>query len=248
MEAYWAQEAAARQVVPHLRVGSNVWDLLEMPDILRDLLARTPGGALLLIGGGPPCQDLTRAGPGAGALGLTGSRSSNFYVFPALCRVIQKARPDIHLHVMVENAGSMRPEHRQAIQDSLGLAGGSGPVINAGLWTSFTRSRTFFSPLPREPGLPPRMLPRSGTHVARLAPHTRVQHAVCGCAVLARSSLGGSCVRESARTGVWWWWCVCAHARARGCARRICAVPRHMPSCDCVPHHSCVAAAYSLRL
>ena len=106
------------------------------------------------MSGGPPCQDLTKAGASAGTLGLTGARSSDVYVFPGLRRVVQVARPDLEVHVLVDNAGSLLPPHRQAILTSLGLTNGSGPVIDAGAWSHFARARTFFSSLPYDHGTP----------------------------------------------------------------------------------------------
>ena len=151
----WARAAEARGVTPHTRLALNVWDLLDTPDILHAFLAQVPRGALLLVAGGPPCQDLTNAGSSGGALGLAGERSSHFYIFPGLCRVVQFARPDLNVHVMVENAGSLLPLHREAILTSLGLTAGSGPIIDAGPWSHFSRARTFFSSLPYEQGAPP---------------------------------------------------------------------------------------------
>ena len=169
VERAWGQEAAARNIPPHTCVAFNVWDLLHSPRILRNLLDQVPLGALFLVAGGPPCQDLTKAGASGGAAGVAGARSSDVYAFPAICRVVQVARPDLTLHVMVENAGSILPPHRQVILSSLGLPSSAGPIIDAGPWSHFTRSHTFFSSLPHEPGPPP--APRPTPFEDGWAPH-----------------------------------------------------------------------------
>ena len=45
---------------------------------LAKILRQIPWGALLLLIGGSPCQDLTTMGPSKGKVGLCGSRSNKF--------------------------------------------------------------------------------------------------------------------------------------------------------------------------
>jgi hypothetical protein len=56
---------------------------------------------------------LTTIGTGGGHLGLAGRDSVHFFIFPAIARVIQLVRPDIRLHLLIENAGSTLPPHRE---------------------------------------------------------------------------------------------------------------------------------------
>eukprot|EP00972_Heterocapsa_arctica_P008760 1285822-Heterocapsa_arctica.AAC.1 len=56
-----------------------------------------------------------------GKIGLCGVESSNFFIFPLVCWIIQKIRPDVTVHPVVENAGSMLPHHLAAIKRCLGF-------------------------------------------------------------------------------------------------------------------------------
>eukprot|EP00974_Lingulodinium_polyedra_P122395 11182634-Lingulodinium_polyedra.AAC.1 len=58
---------------PRARVAKNVWEFLRNgARQLRRALEATPRGAMLLIIGGLPCQQLSSAGPRRGRLGLAG--------------------------------------------------------------------------------------------------------------------------------------------------------------------------------
>ena len=79
------------------------------------MLESTPRGAMLLMAGGLPCQQLAAIGQHAGQLGLRGRDSVNFFIFPALAWMIQRRRPDLHIHVLVENAGTMVEVHTEGM-------------------------------------------------------------------------------------------------------------------------------------
>eukprot|EP00974_Lingulodinium_polyedra_P019615 1895296-Lingulodinium_polyedra.AAC.1 len=79
---------------------------------LRQVLGATPPGALLLIVGGSPCQDLTIAGPSRGRLGLAGAHSVQYYAIPAIASAAAALRPDVEVHAMCENAGTTKGEFR----------------------------------------------------------------------------------------------------------------------------------------
>ena len=85
-------------------------------------------------------------GPGRGRSGLCGERSIHFFVFPVLAWAVARARPDLVVHVVVENAGLIRPEHQDAMLAALGLRQDSGhaQIFDAARWTSMPRRRTFF--------------------------------------------------------------------------------------------------------
>ena len=151
VERLWADRVANDGVVMHTKVAGDVWDLLrhDMAALRRVLRAARPG-ALLLIVGGSPCQQLTVAGPSRGRHGLAGPDSRHFFAFPAVAWAAQWLRPDLRVHVMVENAGTTRGEHLQVMCHSLGLdpTPAVAPRIDAGEWTSFERARVFPSTLP----------------------------------------------------------------------------------------------------
>ena len=117
---------------------------------LKQVLQAVPIGGMLLVIGGFPCKQLSVAGPLRGRQGLAGPDSSLFFVFPALARAAQELQPDIIVHVLVENAGSMHRAHLQVMATSLGLpiATETAPHIDAGKWARFGRDRFFLSTLP----------------------------------------------------------------------------------------------------
>ena len=98
------------------------------------MLDSAPKDSLTVIAGGSPCQQLTVIGQNAGQLGLCGRGSVNYFVFPALAWTIQQRRPDLRIHVMVENAGTMVDIHKDGMARALGMPIDSGraPVIDAG--------------------------------------------------------------------------------------------------------------------
>eukprot|EP00974_Lingulodinium_polyedra_P071754 6941812-Lingulodinium_polyedra.AAC.1 len=59
----WQQMARLGKAIPHHWLARDVWDLLRGgAELLRRMLGDTPRGALVLIIGGSPCQQLARAG------------------------------------------------------------------------------------------------------------------------------------------------------------------------------------------
>ena len=104
------------------RVAGDVWDLLRNRGApLARVLREVEPGAMLLIVGGSPCQQLTLAGRHGGREGLCGGDSWNFYVFPLVLYAAKRARLDIDVHVTVENAGSMMGKFKRAIAGALGI-------------------------------------------------------------------------------------------------------------------------------
>eukprot|EP00974_Lingulodinium_polyedra_P103894 10056356-Lingulodinium_polyedra.AAC.1 len=82
--------------LPHRRLGHNVWELLRNgARILREFLGGIPYGALLIIAGGSPCQQLTMAGQYQGKQGLAGQQSIIFYALPVTARATTELRPDL---------------------------------------------------------------------------------------------------------------------------------------------------------
>ena len=70
-------------------------------------------------------------------------------VFPALAWAVARARPDLKVHVVAENAGSIRPEHLLAMTEALGMRveAGHAQIDDAAGWTSMPGRRTFLSTL-----------------------------------------------------------------------------------------------------
>ena len=140
-----------------MRLADDVWDLFRQGmRPLKQMLQAVPTGGLLLAIGGFPCTQLSIAGPLRGRLGLAGQDSSLFFVFPAVARAVQELRPDVIVHVLAENAGSMLPPNLGVMAQSLGLpvVTETAPHIDAGKWTRFGRDRIFLSTLPLPGTLP----------------------------------------------------------------------------------------------
>ena len=162
---HWA--ARRKQGGPSFdRVAGDVWDLLgHKGRALAGMLAEIEPGAMLIIVGGSPCQQLTLAGRHSRE-GLCVDDSWNFYVFPLILHAAKRARLDIDVHVTVENAGSMMEKFRVAIVRTLGISTRdanagigprglepavgceSAPAIDARRFSPYTRKRIFFSTLP----------------------------------------------------------------------------------------------------
>ena len=123
--------------MPYQRLAADVWDLLRQDGgRFQRLCELLPREALTLLIGGSPCQDVSPMGPGRGRMGLCGEGSIHFFVFPALAWAVARARPDLTVHVVVENAGSIRPEHLLAMSEALGVrveTGILGPLWMKGL-------------------------------------------------------------------------------------------------------------------
>ena len=79
-------------------------------------------------------------------MGICGEDSSLVITVPLIAGELQRRRPDVRVHVLLENAGSMLPIHREAITEMLGVNMSShAPVVDAAGWTAFTRRRTLFA-------------------------------------------------------------------------------------------------------
>ena len=118
---HWADRR--RQGGPsYERVAGDLSDLLRHKGrALAGMLAEVEPGALLVIIGGSPCQQLTLAGRHGGKEGLCGDGSWNFYVFPLILHAARQARPDAEVHVTVGNAGSMMEKFKLAISGALDI-------------------------------------------------------------------------------------------------------------------------------
>eukprot|EP00969_Alexandrium_andersonii_P151776 6711224-Alexandrium_andersonii.AAC.1 len=74
----------------------------------------------------------------------------SFWVVPVVAYICGRLRPDLHVEVPQESAGSMREAHRAAIAEALGLQAGDSRIwtIDTTAWSAFPRGRLFFSRLP----------------------------------------------------------------------------------------------------
>ena len=95
-------------------------------------------------------MQMTSIGRHGGLQGLCGPDSILFYAFPVIAYAISRLRPDLVVHVVAENAGSTRHEHRVAMQEALGLSpdGSHVQLIDAADWAHMPRRRIFLSTLP----------------------------------------------------------------------------------------------------
>eukprot|EP00969_Alexandrium_andersonii_P324243 14326815-Alexandrium_andersonii.AAC.1 len=59
-------------------------------------------------------------GRGRGSVGLAGSGSYQFFVFPALAWFARRARPGVDVHVLAENSGRIGEPHRPVMLRLLG--------------------------------------------------------------------------------------------------------------------------------
>ena len=88
---YWADRG--KQGGPRFeRVAGDAWDpLRDRGSALAKMLKEVEPGAMLVVVGGSPCQQLTLAGRHGGREGLCGSDSWNFYVFPLVLHAVKCA-------------------------------------------------------------------------------------------------------------------------------------------------------------
>ena len=144
----WTRRCASDGRPPYQALCADVLDLLTSPGPLQQVAVALPRDSVLLIVAGPPCQDLTRAGHGQGLRGICGQRSSLAVTVPAVAHVLQRLRPDLHVHVLLESSGSMQATHRRAIAAMLGIPAAHAVPSNAQAWTAFRRNRLLFSTFP----------------------------------------------------------------------------------------------------
>ena len=83
-------------------------------------------------------------------MGLCGPDSIHFFAVVAIRWAAQRLRPDIAVHVVLENAGSMRGLHRDAILEALGglTVQGNVMALDTREWAHTPRRRLFISTLP----------------------------------------------------------------------------------------------------
>ena len=132
-----------------------MWDLVrEDSDILRRAMERLPRGALLLIAGGPPCAQLTKAGAEQGRVGLAGQQSVLFYAMPAIAYRASQIRPDLLVHVVIESAANAQERHQVAMAQAMALPSYQEAVmeLDAAAWCAFPRKRILMSTLPKGEG------------------------------------------------------------------------------------------------
>ena len=146
----WARARAEDPAIaPYTSLCDDVWDLLDPTCPAAATLAREiPARALLLIVAGSPCQGLTVGGPTRGRAGVASLASSPLVAVLATWHILHALRPDLEIHLLIENAGSMTEESRSWIVEAMNISPLQAPTTDAGLWTGFTRRRTFFSTLP----------------------------------------------------------------------------------------------------
>ncbi len=162
VQALWGQKARDTGCPPHTCIANDVWDLFRPRQgrtPLHDFAQALPFGTCVLIVAGPPCQDLTAASHASGARGLCGDRSCHFYATPLAAWCLQAIRPDLLVHVVVENVSSMKSTFKQEIARALNLPSASHvTTLDSHAWCPFPRKRLFFSTLPPPSG---RLTPRN---------------------------------------------------------------------------------------
>ena len=158
VEAEWARRAAQNpECVSQGRIARDVWDLLRArPDSsisrLEAFVRPLPQETLLLMPSGSPCINLTGSGVSRGALGLCGEASSAFWGTPVACWATLRIRPDIYVHVLVENAGSTLEHYQKAFVRALGIPldrfGSHLVFIDNAKFSACERKRLYVSTLP----------------------------------------------------------------------------------------------------
>ena len=152
VQALWAQQAQTSGGPPHSCIAHDVWDLFRPSSgstPLHHFAQDLPFGTCVLLIAGPPCQDLTVATRAAGTRGLCGDRSCHFYATPLAAWCLQAIRPDLIVHVLVENVSSMKTMFRAEIVRALNLPSPAhATTLDSQAWCPFPRRRLFFSTLP----------------------------------------------------------------------------------------------------
>ncbi len=159
-ERYWRDRAACTTEAGLEVLTDDVWNLMRAGgSLLRTTLGSIPRGALLLITAGSPCPQLTTAGALGGRDGLLGATSKLFWCAPWIAAMAQHWRPDLTIHLIVENAASALPLHKTAIREALGIPAEWVSVLDSADWTVCRRRRLYAatfppgeaSPVPRRP-------------------------------------------------------------------------------------------------
>ncbi len=149
-----------RTALPYRHLAEDVWDLLRGADglspsnpegfrdcPLRRFAASLPGGCSVLVLAGSPCQQLTYSGRYRGRQGLCGAQSVHFFVVPAVAWMLRMIRPDVVVHIILENAASMTDRHKGVIMRALGglRAESNLRTLDSGRWSVFPRRRHYFA-------------------------------------------------------------------------------------------------------
>ena len=141
VQTHWHHQESIAGTPPYTGKAADVWDLIRNDCLcLREVLWLIPIGALFLLIGGSPCLHHTTGGRFKGQVGKCGTDSLLFYIFPVVIFFVQLYRPDIVLHTIVENAGSLLELFRNAICDSLGIPPALALRVEP-TWTALERCR-----------------------------------------------------------------------------------------------------------
>ena len=129
---------SGRARVAHTPIACDIWDLCRpehspLGTAANEATAQTgsatplsrfarslPAGCIAIIVAGSPCQQLTFAGRYRGQQGLCGPDSVLFFAVPTVAWILQELRPDIIVHVVLENVASMQHVHRATTMQALG--------------------------------------------------------------------------------------------------------------------------------
>ena len=176
----WAQlQRENYTAVPYQYLATDVWDLLrrrphapQAPPPVVEFAERLPRGTTVIIPAGSPCQQLTYGGRHAGRQGLCGPQSVHFFAVPVTAWMLQQCRPDLFVHVVLENAASMTERHRGVILQALGGLTVSDHLrtLDSLQWCPFPRRRHFFSTM-RDSGELPMPAQRPAPWEPGWAPH-----------------------------------------------------------------------------
>ena len=92
--------------------------------IVKELVqvAKSKNVLKILLIGGSPCTELTLAEGDKGLLGITGPNSVLFFTFHLLMYHMSQLLPQIEFRFLVENAGTMKDMHYDAICKTLGIS------------------------------------------------------------------------------------------------------------------------------
>eukprot|EP00438_Fugacium_kawagutii_P029200 Skav229535 [mRNA] locus=scaffold568:12140:14902:+ [translate_table: standard] len=119
--------------------------------LLQQFAHLLPKGSKVYVIAGSPCVDLTIGETDKGWLGITGPSSVYFYTVYLALHVLLRLLPATHIQYLVENAGSMKSIHFDAIMKVLNV---NHMYTKHLLWctsciTPTKRSRYFFQNLPQ---------------------------------------------------------------------------------------------------
>ena len=120
--------------------------LQDVPSAWQIFLDSLPPNCLLLLVGGSPCNNLSRAGTHQGMDGLVGRLSWHFFATPLAAWTATRHRPYIYVHVLCENVHPVEDMHRDAMLEALGgLPADRAVILNAADWVASPRIRTWMA-------------------------------------------------------------------------------------------------------